>query len=172
MAAKRVPGKAQPGRSIEAGAQWRRLAINIKAHAAIDREPVRHLPAILNVAAKIMSPAMPDGIIESGHHIHGKAKRKGLSRAQVCGLCGPVAGSPLARLNPTRCALHRGDGAKRDQRKKPIFEIKFIVEPQIVFHGVIRRTVGCTKLKCVRSPAPGNVIFKLVALLVRLVRDQ
>ena len=30
---------------------------------------------------------------------------------------------------------------ERDQRKKSIFEIKLIVEPQIVFHGVVRRAV-------------------------------
>src|SRR5579864_6217611 len=127
MAAKRVPGKTQPGRGVEAGTQWRRLAVNIKAHTGVDREPLRHLPAILNVAAKIVSPAVPDGVIESSHYVDRQAEGERLGCAQVCALWA-CCRKTMAQIKRNQMSLHSG-GRKRDKPEQPIFEIKFIVEP-------------------------------------------
>src|SRR6185312_2314045 len=131
-----------------------------------------------------MSPAMPDGVIESGHYVHRQAEGKGLSCAQVCGsraqaewiLCALAATRRSQMIGIVKTDKMLLDSRrllrKRDQRKESILKIKLIVEPQIVLHCVICRTVRCSKLKRVCSPVPGNVIFKLIALLVGLIRNQ
>src|SRR5205807_2861741 len=58
------------------------------------------------------------------------------------------------------------------QWDESVLEVELVVEPEIVFHIVVGRTIGGAHFESVRSLDPGEVIFKLVTLLVRNIGHQ
>src|SRR5262249_45978883 len=145
LIAKRVPGNAQPGRGIETRAQRRRLTIRIETHADIHGQARFDLPAILDVAANVFSPTGPLGIAGpdialeiSGQDVHGYTQVEGLRRTET-----------TQTSASGRCAAKAGaqDVDRKEQRNSPVPEVKLIVEPQVVFHVVIRQPYGCSEFQ-------------------------
>src|SRR5258708_13130241 len=68
MVAKRVPGKSQPGRSIETSAQRRRLAIDVKPNSRVLGQTRVQLPSVLNATAKIIAPSSPARPVQPATH--------------------------------------------------------------------------------------------------------
>src|SRR6266481_3681501 len=117
-----------------------------------------------------MSPAGPYGIVESRQHVHGNAKGERLRPAQV-GIDRPGGGKSMSEIEGHQVALH-GRGRERDEGNGAIGKVKLRVEPQIVFHAIVRGPVGCAELEGMRAPAPGDVVLESKTPLVPDIRQD
>src|SRR5262249_53921165 len=144
--------------------------IHIKTDSGVHGKPRVELYRVLGVGAEVVTPSIPERIVESGNFVDRDPKGKRLRRGQV------GADWPGCRQSVTEIESHQGSlyrGRRQGKGANPaIVETKFGVEPQVVLDVVIGGPVRSAKLESMSASVPGHVFFELITFLMLLKRKK